>query len=82
VIVGWAFSFVTAAVRPSILCPILAAEIGTGGAVIVGSVESLTLCSGTRIFGIGDGSVTVQVDRSGYPDEREDENSQPKDFSH
>jgi len=64
-IVGWALSFVTAAIRASILCPILAAEIGTGSAVIVGSVKSLTLRGGTRIFGIGDGSVTVQVDRSG-----------------
>jgi hypothetical protein len=81
-IVGWALSFVTATICPSILSPILAAEVGTGGAVIVGSVESLTLRGGTRILGIGDGSVTVQVDRSSYPDKREDENSQQKDFSH
>jgi len=79
-IVGWTLSFVTAAISPCILCPILAAEVGTGGAVIVGSVESLALRGGTRIFRIGDGSVTVQVDRSGYPDKREDENREQKDF--
>ena len=81
-IVGWALSFVTVAICPSILRPILAAEILTGGAVIVGSVESLTLRGGTRIFGIGDGSVTVQVDRSRYPGKHEDENGQQKCFSH
>lgn len=81
-IVGWALSFIAAAISPSIFCPILAAEVGTGGAVIVGSVESLTLRGGTGIFRIGDGSVTIQVDRSGYPGKREDENSQQKGFSH
>jgi len=81
-IVGWALSFVTAAICPSILCPILAAEVLTGGAVIIGSIEALTLRGGTRILGIGDRSVTVQVDCSSYPDKREDENSQQKDFSH
>ena len=81
-IVGWALSFVTAAICPSILCPILAAEVFTGGAVIIGSVEPLTLRGGTRIFRIGNGSVTVQVDRSSYPAKREDENRQQKCFSH
>jgi hypothetical protein len=79
-IVGGALSFFTAAICPSILCPILAAEVLTGGAVIVGSVESLTLLGGTRIFGIGDRSVTVQVDCSSYPNKREDEKGQQKDL--
>ena len=81
-IVGRALSFVTAATCPCILRPILATEVLTGGAVVVGSIESLTLRGGTRIFGIGDGSVTVQVDRSSYPGQGEDENSQQKCFSH
>jgi len=81
-IVGWALSFVTAAIRPCILCPILATEVFTGGAVIVGSIESLTLRGCTRIFGIGDASVTIQVDRCSHPGKREDENRQQKCFSH
>jgi hypothetical protein len=36
---------------PLHLCPILAAEVGTGGAVIVGTVESLALGGGTGILG-------------------------------
>ena len=75
-IVCLALSFVAPAICPCILCSILAAEIGAGGAVIVRSVKSLALRGGTRIFGIGDGSVTVEVDCSSYPYKGEDENTE------
>ena len=75
-IVGWAFSFITATICPLILSPILAAEVAAGGPVVVGPIETLTLRGRIRILGITDGSVTVEVDRSGYPSKHEGENSE------